>query len=161
MKPKAVLKLSNPKDFIGVNKIPFHLWPETASICGALGLLDGELKYGRCNWRVAGVRISVYYDACRRHMNAYFEGEDIDPDSGIHHLSGALASIAIIVDALAAGKLIDDRMYPGGYRKFIDEMTPHVARLKELRKDKHPKHWTIQDREKTRCFDFKTGKEIK
>src|SRR5436309_1036894 len=103
-------KPTNPKQAIGSDKLPYHLWPETATILGALGLLDGALKYGRTNWRAAGVKASIYYDATRRHMTAWFEGEDIDPDSGLHHFAHALASIAILADAMAAGRLNDDRM---------------------------------------------------
>lgn len=145
---KNILKLknTNPKDFIGANKIPLHLFPETAAIYGALGLLDGMLKYGRSNWRKFGVRASIYNDAAKRHLNAWFEGEDIDPDSGLPHLAHAIACVALLIDATEAGKLKDDRLYPGGYRKCIDKMTPHVARLKELHKDKKPKHWTIGDK---------------
>lgn len=136
------LKDTNPKQAIGSNKIPFHLWPETASLLGALGLLDGALKYGRSNFRACGVKASVYYDACRRHMDRWFEGEDNDPDSGLPHLAHALACLAILVDSGAAGKLTDDRMYPGGFDKLMADMTPHVARLKALYADKHPKHFT-------------------
>lgn len=141
----TTLKASNPKDIIGSDKLPLHLWPETATILGSLGLLDGLLKYGRGNFREIGVRSSIYYDAARRHLNAWFEGEDADPDSGLPHLGHALACIAILIDAGAAGKLNDDRQYPGGYRKLVTEMTPHVARLKEMHKDKAPKHYTIAD----------------
>jgi hypothetical protein len=41
--------------------------------------------------------------------------------------------------------LIDDRQYQGGYRKLIDEMTPHVARLKAKHAWRNPKHYTIAD----------------
>jgi hypothetical protein len=107
------------------------------------------LKYGRSNWREAGIRASVYYDAARRHLDAWFEAETIDPDSGLHHLAHALATIAIIVDAEAAGRLIDDRqMNRGGWwRAFVDRWTPHVRRLKEKHADKNPKHYTIADTE--------------
>lgn len=138
-------KATNPKDLIGSSKIPIHLWPETATLMGCLGLLDGMLKYGRTNWRVAGVRASIYVDACRRHLNKWFEGEDTDPDSGLPHLSHALACLAILVDAQAAGKLTDDRMVKGGYVKLVKQLTPHVERLKELHKDRRPKHYTIGD----------------
>jgi hypothetical protein len=138
-------KLTNPKDLIGTDKLPLHLWPETATAMGALGLLEGALKYGRSNWRVSGVRYSIYIDALRRHVNALFEGEDFDPDSGLPHLSHALACLAIIVDAQAAGNLTDDRQYPGGYRKLVEELTPLVAKTKERHKDKTPQHFTIQD----------------
>ena len=139
-------KPSNPKDLIGSNKIPYHFWPQTATVLGALACTYGNLQYGRTNWRAAGVKASIYYDALMRHMNAWFdEGEDNDPDSGLPHLAHALACIAIIVDAKAAGKLTDDRMIRGGYRGLVEEMTPHVARMKEKFKDKHPKHYTILD----------------
>ena len=138
-------KATNPKQAIGSDKLPFHLWPETASLMGTLGLLDGMLKYGRTNWRPAGVRASIYFDAIRRHMNAWFEGEDEDPDSGLPHFAHALASLAILVDAQAAGVLNDDRMIAGGYRKLLTEMTPHVAALKERHADKDPRHFTIAD----------------
>jgi len=145
MTQNETTKPTNPKDLIGSGKLPLHLWPETATALGSLGLLDGMLKYGRTNWRVAGVRASIYVDAAKRHLNFYFEGEDNDPDSGLPHLAHALACLAILVDAKAAGKLNDDRQVAGGYRALMTELTPHVARLKELHAAKDPKHYTIAD----------------
>jgi hypothetical protein len=136
-------KPTNPKDLIGSGKLPLHLWPTTATALGSIAMLNGMLKYGRSNFRAVGVRASIYYDAAMRHMNAWFEGEQYDPDDGVPHLGAALACIAIIVDAEAAGKLNDDRMTEGGYFKFKEEMTTHVARLKELHKDRKPIHYTI------------------
>jgi hypothetical protein len=142
------LKSTNPKDLIGSDKIPVHLFPVTAVIYGTMALLDGALKYGRANWRAAGVRASIYYDALNRHMTKWFEGQDIDEDSGLPHLAHAMACIVILIDAIEAGKLKDDRMYKGGYLELIKKMTPEVKRLKEKYKDKNPKHWTIEDNEK-------------
>lgn len=135
------LKPTNPKDAIGSDKLPLHLWPETATVLGSLALLDGALKYGRGNFRVVGVRASIYVDAAKRHLNRWFEGQDTDPDSGLPHLAHALACIAILVDAKEAGKLNDDRPFPGGYLYLVEEMTHHVKRLKELHKDKNPLHY--------------------
>lgn len=143
--PPATTKPSNPKDIIGSDKIPLHLWPTTASVLGSLGLLAGALNYGRGNFRVVGVKASIYYDACNRHLNAWFEGEDLDPDSGLPHLAHALSCLAIIVDAMYADKLTDDRPVQGGYRKAMTELSPHVARLKKQYSDKQPKHYTIKD----------------
>jgi hypothetical protein len=140
--PADTTKRSNPKDIVGSDKVPLHLWPTTATTLGAMALLDGALKYGRSNFRVVGVRASIYYDAVNRHINAWFEGEDDDPDSGLPHLAHALACLAVIVDAQAAGVLRDDRMTPGGYRAWIDGLTPHVKRLKAKHADKHPTHYT-------------------
>lgn len=140
-------KPTNPKDIIGGDKLPLHLWPTTATALGSLALLDGCLKYGRSNFRVMGVRSSIYYDAALRHLMAWFEGEDSAPDSGLPHLGHALACLAIIVDAQAVGKLNDDRMVHGGFHTTVDAMTQHVARLKALHADKAPKHFNISDNE--------------
>ena len=142
------IKPTNPKDAIGSDKIPLHLWPETASIMGSLAMLDGALKYGRSNFRAMGVRSSIYYDASRRHLIKWFEGENVDEESGLPHLAHALACIAILVDAEAAGKLNDDRMVQGGTLKLIKDMTPQVKRLKELHKERKPHHFTKADNEK-------------
>lgn len=139
-------KIENPKDTVGSNKLPIHLFPATAVALGSLGNLHGDLKYGRLNWRAAGIRYSVYLDAIIRHAQAALEGEDVDPESGLPHEAHILAGAGIIVDAQAVGKLIDDRNYKGSFwRGFVDKWTPHVARLKEQFKDKNPKHWDIND----------------
>lgn len=130
----------NPKDIVGSDKLPLHLWPTTATAMGCIALLNGALKYGRSNWRAVGVRASIYVDACQRHLAAWFEGEEAD-EEGVPHLSAALACLAILVDCQAAGKLKDDRQYPGGHRELIDSLTPHVKRLKELHSGRSPQHY--------------------
>jgi hypothetical protein len=140
------LKPVNPKDGIGNTKLPLHLWPTSATAHGSLALLDGMLKYGRLNWRGTDVRASVYVGAMMRHAAEWLEGQTADPKSGLHPLAHALACIAILLDAEAAGTLIDDRNYPGGYADLVEALTPHVARLQALYADvKAPHHWTIQD----------------
>jgi hypothetical protein len=138
-------KASNPKDIIGSSKLPLHLFPTTAIAAGCLAFLEGAVKYGRSNWRAVGVRASIYHDALLRHMTAWWEGEDTDPDSGLPHLSKAIACIAILIDAKAAGKLTDDRAVEGGYVAFAASLTPHVARLKAMHTGKTPRHYTIAD----------------
>jgi hypothetical protein len=141
--PKAV----NPKDGIGNTKLPLHLWPFSATAQGSLALLDGMLKYGRLNWRGTEVRASVYVGALLRHVAEWLEGVNVDAKSGLHPLAHGLACLAIIVDAEAAGTLVDDRNYPGGYVELAEALTPQVARLQALYADvKAPHHWTIKDR---------------
>lgn len=134
----------NPKDVIGSSKVPMHLWPQTATVTGAIALLNGKEKYGRANWRAIGVRASIYFDACSRHLAAWFEGEDVD-EEGVPHLGSALACLAIIVDAQAAGKFIDDRQYPGGYRETIDKMSKIVPEIIARHAGKDPKHYDRRD----------------
>ena len=139
-------KDTNPKAAIGATKVPYHLWPETATILGAMAFLEGALKYGRMNYRPMGAKASIYYDACRRHLTAWFEGEEKDPQSGLPHLGHALACLAILVDTQANGTMEDDRNYSGGYFKVLESMTPEVSRLKDKYADwETPHHWTIQD----------------
>lgn len=142
---KEKLKNTNPKDAIGCNKLPVHLFPTTAKYWGCLALLDGALKYGRSNFREAGVRASIYYDACNRHLDRWFECEDTDPDSGLPHLAHALACIVILIEAIVKENLKDDRMYPSNFEKMLEDLTPYVKQLKEKHKGKKPKHYTIQD----------------
>lgn len=102
-------KPTNPKDAIGSRKAGISNVP--AQVVAELGLamLEGAAKYGRHNYRVAGVRASVYYDAAMRHLMAWWEGEDIDPDSGLPHVVKAMACLAVMRDAQINNKLSDDR----------------------------------------------------
>lgn len=139
---------TNPKDAIGSLKLPLHLWPTTATAVGCLGLLEGDVKYGVNNYRSGdGVLASIYVAACKRHLDAWYENEEAAPDSGIPHLGNALACLAILVDAQAHGKLVDDRAYTptNGYRRLVEQLTPLVAKVQAQHKDRKPKRWTAMD----------------
>ena len=79
-------------------------------------------------------------------MDAWFEGEEVDKDDGVPHLWAALACIAIIIDADAAGKLNDDRMLKGGHAAIMERVTTKVACLQALHAHREtPRHYTIDD----------------
>lgn len=109
-------KPTNPKDAVGSTKPPLSTIPGTVLMELGTAMLEGALKYGRHNYRVAGVRSSIYYDATMRHLIAWWEGEDIDPDSGLSHITKAIASLVVLRDAQLCGKIEwDDRPpYPAG-----------------------------------------------
>jgi hypothetical protein len=69
----------------------------------------GAEKYGPWNWRETGVCASTYVNAILRHLNAWRDGEDLDPESGITHLAHIACSANILMDAEHCGKLQDDR----------------------------------------------------
>lgn len=73
----------------------------------------GAEKYGRFNWRDHAVSATVYYDAAQRHLMAWFEGQDVDPESGISHLAHVMACCNILMDAETFGKLNDNRKITG------------------------------------------------
>lgn len=102
-------KDTNPKDAIGTRKLAFSNLPWRAMAGPILAMLEGSLKYGRHNYRPAGVRASVYFDACFRHMTAWWEGENVDPHSGLHHVDKAIASLLVLRDSMLHGNWGDDR----------------------------------------------------
>lgn len=103
-------KLSNPKDSVGVRKWrQFATVPQTVIADVGVGMLEGARKYGRHNYRVAGVRASVYVDAAMGHVAQWWEGEDIDADSGLSHITKAICSLVVLRDAMIQGMLTDDR----------------------------------------------------
>lgn len=103
------VKDSNPKDAIGSLKAPLSTVPMGPIRELGLAMLEGSIKYGRHNYRVIGVRSSVYFDAAMRHLTNWWEGEDFDPDSGLSHIVKAIASLVVLRDAMLQDMLHDDR----------------------------------------------------
>ena len=106
---RVMTKDTNPKDALGIKKpslttIPFPVLYEVGT-----AMLEGACKYRRHNYRIAGVRISVYMEAAFRHLSDFWEGEDIDPDSGLSHVSKAIASLVVLRDAMMNDMAQDDR----------------------------------------------------
>jgi hypothetical protein len=106
---ETVKKDTNPKDAVGTKKVPMSTIPGPVIMEAGLALLEGARKYGRHNYREAGVRASVYYDATFRHLMAWWEGEDIDPDSGLSHVTKAIAGLIVLRDSMMKGNWKDDR----------------------------------------------------
>lgn len=102
-------KDTNPKDAVGIEKVPLSTLSCPVLFEMGLAMMEGARKYGRHNYRVAGVRASVYYDAAMRHLMAWWEGEDTDPDSGIHHVTKAMAGLSVLRDSQIFGNAVDDR----------------------------------------------------
>ena len=117
-------KPSNPKDALGILKIPYSTISQPVIAEVGVAMLEGALKYGRHNYRAIGVRASVYFDAVvARHLAAWWEGEDIDPDSDLHHITKAIAGLCVIRDAMIQGKFIDDRppKSPAGWQAALND----------------------------------------
>jgi hypothetical protein len=105
-------KASNPKDALGTRKVPLlSVLPLNVIAAVALGMMEGALKYARHNYRIVGVRASVYVDAASRHLAQFYEGQDLDPDSkaGLHHIDKAIASLVVLSDSIKLGNWVDDR----------------------------------------------------
>lgn len=142
-------KDTNPKDAIGATKVPLSLLSPVAKALWALAHFSGLVKYGAWNWRVAGVRASIYLDAIDRHRDAYLSGEELDPVDGTPHLANIMACAAILLDAKAAGKLVDDRPPSGNIRPMYAFVEDAMKTLREKYADKSPRHYTIADTQPT------------
>ncbi len=138
--PLAV-KESNPKDMVGVRKAPMSTvsGPVMAEI--GVAMLEGASKYGRHNYRAVGVRASVYYDATMRHLMGWWEGEDIDADSGLSHVTKAIASLVVLRDAMIQSMFTDDR--PPRSVPFYAALNAGAASIVDRYADRNPTHYTI------------------
>jgi len=150
---------ANPKDRLGIKKVPLSLFPMVALVYGALAFMEGARKYGEFNWRNKPVKRRVYLEAILRHTLQALAGEDIDEDTvirddagnvtfpGIPHEAKIIACAAIILDANESGCLIDDRFEKdetasvmkrftaGDYHEAAAKITRTPARtLDEVRK---------------------------
>ena len=109
---------SAPLDFKaaqGIEKPRLDLIPLTALTYMALGLQEGARKYGSASWReVESVDLAQYVAATMRHLMAYADGEDVDPESGNPHIAHAMASLAIMVDLIESGTGADTRPATAG-----------------------------------------------
>lgn len=99
----------NPKDAIGRAKLDLGLVPDTLEIFAATAFAEGADKYGPYNWRRAPVAASAYYAAGKRHQKKWWNGQDLDVKTKVHHLANAIACLAIVLDAEVCGTLVDDR----------------------------------------------------
>lgn len=116
----------NPKDRVGVFKVDMSLVPAPATIHEAHAMMDGAIKYGPYNWREKRVKARVYVAAAMRHLQQWLNGEECAEDSGAHHLGHARACLGIIIDAQAAGKLVDDRPVPLDVSELLNRLNKTI-----------------------------------
>ncbi len=138
--PRPGTKDSNPKEAFGSRKAGLSTISRQVMYEVGLAMLEGALKYGRHNYRIAGVRASTYYDACGRHMDAWWEGQDIDPDSGakLHHITKAIAGLTVIRDSMLAGNWTDDRPPSIGDPNWLAWYNEQAAMLVDACKNPKP-----------------------
>ena len=111
----------NPKKAYGDAKLPVHLVPPALVLGAAKALGEGAAKYGPYNWRSTRVEAMTYVGAMLRHIAAYLDGEDIDPESstGKTHLDGIAGSLAVLMDATYSGYLDDNRPPKGAAPRLV------------------------------------------
>lgn len=71
----------------------------------------GKQKYDAHNWR-KGFAWSRPLSAAMRHLMAFNDGEDKDPESGLSHLAHAACCIMFLLEFEKTHKELDDRFKP-------------------------------------------------
>jgi hypothetical protein len=99
----------NPKDIAGMKKPGVAFVPAPVMMEVGAAMEEGARKYGPYNWREIPIQASVYYNAALRHLMAWWEREDIDPDSGISHVTKAISGLMVLRDAMRVESWRDDR----------------------------------------------------
>jgi dATP/dGTP diphosphohydrolase len=64
--------------------------------------------YPERNWE-DGMKWSRVYAALRRHLNRWWRGETIDPESGFNHIKHVLTNAAFLVEYSETHPELDDR----------------------------------------------------
>jgi hypothetical protein len=79
----------------------------------------GQKKYGDFNNYRKGLEVTRNLSCAQRHIRAYLEGKDIDPESGVHHLGEAAVRVLFVLQNIYDGVEIDDR-----YKKPLTPAIP-------------------------------------
>ena len=138
-------KDTNPKDRVASSRLDLSLFPSTARAYGALAMTEGDLKYGGYNYRIAGVKASIYYAAANRHLDKWFNGEWADQKTGVPHLASALACIGVLIDAIECNKLNDDRPPKCNMDTLLENMEKKVIHLQKLFPDGQDRYTEINN----------------
>jgi hypothetical protein len=140
-------KDTNPKDAVATNKVAMGLSTPVGMIYRALAFTEGLLKYGAWNWRIKGIRNSVYFFAALRHLWKWFCGQKSDLHTLVPHLASASACIELLIEGECTGFAVDDRppKVDEALDKTFAEAERVTAHLRETFKDCHPKQYTIED----------------
>ena len=114
---------ANPKDACGKRKPPLRFLPPALALAVSEVMEFGAItkNYGPFNWRETEVNQMVYVEAAMRHLMCIQDGQDLDDESRLLHWAHVGACVAIALDALSLGKLVDDRFAPGAAAKMISE----------------------------------------
>jgi len=105
----ADIKLSAIKHDSG--KAPMNLLSREALEQTAMVMAFGKEKYAAHNWR-KGFQWSRPLSAAMRHLMAFNDGEDKDPESGLSHLAHAACCIMFLLEFEKTHKHLDDRFKP-------------------------------------------------
>lgn len=68
----------------------------------------GANKYGENNWR-AGLKWTRVLGALKRHITAFEQGEDLDPETSLSHMAHAACCVDFLLEYEDTHRDLDDR----------------------------------------------------
>lgn len=89
-------------------KPPLAYIPKAALDAEGAAFAYGAKKYDGWNYKL-GIPVTRTLSAALRHIVQFLDGEDVDSESGAHHLGSARANLAMALDTLAHHPSFDDR----------------------------------------------------
>lgn len=90
------------------SKARVDLIPSSALIGASVVLGYGANKYKPHNWRL-GLSWTQTFASLQRHLLAFNDGEDIDPESGLPHIDHAMCQLLFLSHYFHTGEGEDDR----------------------------------------------------
>jgi hypothetical protein len=99
--------------------VPFHLFSGVARV-----FMGGKLKYAEWNW-AKGMGWSVVVDCVFRHLfKWWYMGEDLDPESGEHHIDHIICNLLMLKHYTRAYPDGDDRPPQDmtGFNEWLSDM---------------------------------------
>lgn len=92
------------QDKVRMELLPMEAVKEVAKV-----LTFGASKYEDNNWR-KGITYSRLYGAMLRHLTAFVEGEDLDPESQVSHIAHMVCNGLFLLTFILEGQeALDDR----------------------------------------------------
>lgn len=124
---KSLGATGDPKGEAGASKPGLSNISPVAQFYEGAVMEKGAARYGAYNWADHPMKASTYYNAILRHLNQWWLGEDIDPDSGLPHLAHLRASAGILIDQQAADRMLDDRP------KHLAKLAPVFEEIEQVK----------------------------
>lgn len=110
--PQKRIKMTNKKRATGhkydKDKNRYDLMPPRALDSVVEILTYGAAKYADRDWE-KGIEWGRLFGAAQRHLWSFWRGEDIDPESGLPHLSHAACNILMLIEYYFLHNGTDDR----------------------------------------------------
>lgn len=116
-------------------KVDMTILPASFLIETAMALTHGSDKYSRTNYLTVPGAGQRYSAALLRHFFAWVGGEDLDPDSGLHHLHCASANLAMLISVKAHGTDIGSWREPCGKPVELADAPP-ISKLVYERRER-------------------------